>query len=426
MSDTPPTTGNNNHGPQDLPKEGSQLALLNKASQFLIDRNRIGDIRIGYRPSRRSARLKLQDMFNALVKLYTTLIKSNWSHFQRLAEKYQPQSSVPLATPGTTNPTHADFAKHMATIYISHWFMDLYASIKKASEGLSVLASQQFYDAELETYSNEYDVFLQHLNSVIRPTQIFGTLEESLYYPVFEKITATSLDNPFNIEGFFLDLSSFESTIKLMKDKRNGWHFAKLAENKTGRPVWLFDWLDADTMCAWFPQELNYTAEDCVFAFILGVACTPKLAPRDKDDPQMYPDNLKPSNPSSRSYQRIRERTFWAQYEAREFDPDITETVTFSNPYLNLFPHPFQRKRKSRKEHASSSTQQLRIGDKDTPAAEMETDEQALCQTFNVKVNMFAITDYLYYCRLVNKVTESLQQQCLRAILTDPSLGQIK
>lgn len=67
-----------------------------------------------------------------------------------------------------------------------------------------------------------------------------------------------------------------------------------LITDTLGRPFWLFDWHANNTCCAWFPAEGNFSMEDITLGYILGVACTPRLGPRDVDDWQIFPDGIVP------------------------------------------------------------------------------------------------------------------------------------
>nr|QRG29215.1 putative CP [Rhodiola cryptic virus 2] len=108
-----------------------------------------------------------------------------------------------------------------------------------------------------------------------------------------------------------------------------------------GRPSWLFDWHSDGLVYAWFPSEGNYNLDDVTTAYILGVPCTPNLAPRDYDEWQLLPGNVFPDNPNTISINRIRPITYHGAIEYRtiesrawRFPPAYRRVITDANPSL--------------------------------------------------------------------------------------------
>uniref|UniRef100_A0A803Q9N0 Uncharacterized protein n=1 Tax=Cannabis sativa TaxID=3483 RepID=A0A803Q9N0_CANSA len=280
---------------------------LARAAEHFQKNSRIGSVRSYGRKHERCVALNHTALFTSLVDLYTSLFMSDLRHFRFLTEIF--------TIPPDTNP-----CLHLARAYISAWFHDLYSCIREVARNLYPLAYLDHYQTELGLLSFEYDDFLVLVNSAIRPTHIKGTLQDTLYVPIFSTDTETPIDwnssNPLNIPNFNLDYDLVCKIISMMKQSKN-WRISNLVKknnNNPGRPFWLFDWHDDFCCCSWFPPEQgNYTMEDVTMAYIIGVSCSPMLAPRDVDDWQPFSGDIK-------SKERVTKRSFYGGYEVRTFE----------------------------------------------------------------------------------------------------------
>ncbi|KAK1584359.1 hypothetical protein Q3G72_032274 [Acer saccharum] len=161
------------------------------------------------------------------------------------------------------------------------------------------------------------------VNAVIRPTNIKGCSEDTLFIPLITDAPDwTGVNDPFHIDHFIIDQPRFNMVMEVIKDKRTGWNILPLSGETFGRPVWLFDWHDNDVMASWFPVIGNYTMEDVTLAYIIGVACTPRLGYHDIDDWQEFPNNVQPANPVAANYNRLTPRRFYGAYEVRTLETE--------------------------------------------------------------------------------------------------------
>lgn len=285
-----------NGAQQNPAPEGSLRSLVRKASDFCLEANIFCRKIESHPKNKRYVTLKLQQMYNSLVELYSIAFTTQWSHFKPIADLINPQGTDPAQAPVL-----------LARLYISHWILDLHNSNHNDS-----------------TNSNEYDVVLCHLNSVIRPTHVKGCPADQIYIPRFaEQIdwtsSATRVFNPFRLENWNYNPGNFKAIIQAIKDKRSGWNIATLTTETVGRPVWLFDWhLDNDG-CAWFPKKDNYDLEDVSYAYLIGVACTPHLGPQDMDDWQTVPNETNVNQLDLNAFRRIQPRRFFGDYEVESY-----------------------------------------------------------------------------------------------------------
>ncbi|KAK1583291.1 hypothetical protein Q3G72_022541 [Acer saccharum] len=125
---------------------------------------------IGYSKARSYGILKRKELFESLTDLYTNMFIGQWSAFKSVADTIEAnQGSGSGQTSSSSNITDSLYTKafHIAKIYISHWFVDLYSTNRDAYEKLSPpIALDQHFEHYQELYSHEYDFFLQQLNAV--------------------------------------------------------------------------------------------------------------------------------------------------------------------------------------------------------------------------------------------------------------------
>nr|UEE94749.1 coat protein [Medicago sativa deltapartitivirus 1]UJQ88541.1 MAG: coat protein [Medicago sativa deltapartitivirus 1]UJQ88543.1 MAG: coat protein [Medicago sativa deltapartitivirus 1]USJ75195.1 capsid protein [Medicago sativa deltapartitivirus 1] len=300
------------------PTEGSIRSLARKSSDYTWASNRITIDRESYLKNRRYVNLKPSEMYASLVRLYTEAFLSHWSHFKRTADAIV-----------TLNNNPRDSATYLARKYISGWFLDLYDCNREAVRKLSYVALNEHFTHKHPRISNEYDVVLAHLNSVIRPTHVKGCPEDSLYIPNFTEKGTTPVWtnnalhplNPFEIKDFDYNFSHFKTIITSIKDKRSGWNTAQLSNETVGRPVWLFDWHSQSNCCAWFPRKDNFDSEDVTYAFILGESCTPRQAIQDIDDWQPLPASADLDRIDPTVYRRVKPRQYFGNYEVESYKP---------------------------------------------------------------------------------------------------------
>ncbi|KAK8634192.1 hypothetical protein V6N13_015020 [Hibiscus sabdariffa] len=145
----------------------------------LEDVYKIGFQRHRPRCHRRCVTLRSNELFTRLCNLYMTEFRATYRSFKSTIEAFK----VPVEAPnGTTQLQYA------VACYISSFFWDLYVSNRKSVSKLphTTLIKRQHYKSETQTHyiSNRYDPFLHHLLSVIKPTHLFGTIEDVLYIPL--------------------------------------------------------------------------------------------------------------------------------------------------------------------------------------------------------------------------------------------------
>ncbi|KAL4376598.1 hypothetical protein GQ457_02G031320 [Hibiscus cannabinus] len=284
-----------------------QTDLANIADS-LKDAYQIGFQRHRPRHHSRCVTLRSNELFTRLCNLYMTEFRATYHSFESTIEAFD----VPN---GTTQLQYA------VACYISSFFWDLYVSNRKSVSKLphTTLIQQQHYKSETHYVSNRYDPFLHHLLSVIKPTHLFGTIEDVLYIPlVSNDIDFTNIANPFGISNFMLDEALVQGLLDCMDDERSKWRTVLLSDphETLGRPFWLLDWR-LDQAYAWFPQEGHFAKEDLVAAQILGIPCTPRLGPRDVDDWQFFPGNILPTDIILTDYHRATTRRFYGAAEYR-------------------------------------------------------------------------------------------------------------
>lgn len=364
--------------PYSAPAESSlSRSQIAKATDFLLDSNRIGSVKHHYEKHRRYVVVSVQTLFERLVALYVPLMLTQWPYLRRYMEQYP---APPNVTPWL----------HLTRNYIAAWIHDLYPSIREAVKKLSPLAFSQYYLAEIMPYSYEYDEFLIRLNASLRPTHIRGTLEDALYIPILlNKIIDFESNNPFNIPNWTLDFTMVQGLICIMSEKKT-WRLSTVVTDTLGRPFWLFDWHN-ERCCSWFPAEGNYTMEDVTLAYIIGAACTPKLAPKDIDSWQPIPEGADPVE-NIQAFERVDTRSFFGSYEVRRAETRNTVRRNTA-PTLNIN-EPSRRRRTVRTQRHGKATSKAPIASGSEPQGlDHEEEEEAE----ELLIPQFRLIDWTYY-----------------------------
>nr|WAK97195.1 putative coat protein [Dichroa partitivirus 2] len=380
------------------PALGLTRTSITRVSDFLQDNSRLNMVRSHYDKHRRYATLHIQQMFNSLVALYSSLFLTRWPDFKRFMDQFN--------VPATIHPwTYA------ARAYLSAWIHDLYVSNREAVKKLSPLAFSQHFQHEEVYYLHEYDEFLVRLNASIRPTHIKGIMEDTLYIPlIHENPTWDNNVSPFAIVNFNLSFDLVNGLIGIMKD-RKGWKISSLVTDTLGRPSWLFDWHSDNRCCAWFPPEGNYTMDDVSIAYIIGVACTPKLGPRDIDDWQLFENNIVPNPLIADNLERAVERRFFGGYEVRTLEQRqvILGTCEAADPEAQ--PGSKRVRTGAAKKASKSITTGAEPLDGTTSGAQDEEVIQLIPQ--------FQLTDWTYYHLVIQYLDNHTRSGALKMLAQD-------
>ena len=355
--------------------------------------------------------LEINNLFDALVELYSF-------HFQARWDDMHPIISHLTMPQGITEDIY------MAQIYISHWFISLYSLNRDASTRHDAARYSDHYNQELPEHSKVFDCYLVYLLNTIKPTHIFGLQEDTLYIPIIAKRPNWNNvhGNYFGITNFRYNVMTFRQIIKLMTDPNSGWQTATVSNDPSGRPTWLFDW-HAQKAYAWFPEEGNYNNDDVNVAFILGVACTPLLASRDDDIPQQYPDNLI-------SYDFETERKKGKAFHSMIDVTVVSDTDYLHTEYINTevetevpieevereAPTPTRRTaplaiEASQAQQAASAHTETQLAAQATresgssSARSTRTITETVTSTKTTQYNLYKITDYKYYARVIRSVS---------------------
>ncbi|TYH36721.1 hypothetical protein ES332_D13G283900v1 [Gossypium tomentosum] len=121
------------------------------------------------------------------------------------------------------SPSH-----HSATVcsrcYISSFFWDLYVSIRKSVNKLSHTTLLRYYSVERDYSQDRRDPFLHHLLSVIKPTHLFGSLEDVLFIPLIcNNVNFNNAANPFSIARFIMNDALVQGLLDCMDAKNSKW-----------------------------------------------------------------------------------------------------------------------------------------------------------------------------------------------------------
>lgn len=385
---------------QNKSDEGSLRTLAQKSSDFTVNTQRIGIVIDSYPKNRRYIQLNLVQMFESLVDLYADLFMTQWSYFERVA-KY-------LAASGTDSNGQR---KNLARIYISHWMLDLYLSVRSSVEKLTPVAFTELFATDTARSSNEYDVFLAEVNSRIRPTHVVGCYEDTMFIPKFAEDLNLTNSNPWGIPDFTINYPAFGAIIRSIKDKRAGWRTARLSNETVGRPIWLFDWHSEDRVCSWFPRPGNYTNEDVMYAYLIGVACTPHLAHSDRDVWQQVPDNTNWTDFDVRTVRWTRARRYHGAYEVLTFsrrDERFTNNEEDEVVYEKGARLAQKRQRSSRKER-----------DHGVPSAAGSSSTRMESDDREVTMKLVQLVSFLYYSRVIARINAGERLNVLLGLILD-------
>nr|WEU67079.1 coat protein [Galphimia cryptic virus] len=382
--------------PQQQPPKVRQLTSLRRVADKLLDGSRVCANRERFSGYRRYVPLNTQELFNALVQLYEILLHTQWQRFKRYVDSYNPGA-------------HAQ--QFAARRYISCWFHDLYVSNRDSARRLTPIAFQEHFSHEEVLYSDEYDIFLAMLNAHIRPTNIVGTPESTLWVPIIANVIDWDTENPFGITNYDADFCFTKGLIDIMKDSKN-WGTQNLVTSTTGRPSWLLDWHN-ERAYAWFSAEGNYSDEDLAVAYIVGVACTPKLGIRDVDEWQSWENNQIPAEINVSRLNRVVANRWHGGYEVRTIDQReldyyyIGETPSTPAPII-----------KKKGKTAASKSKAVAISDEPRASKEKDKDKSSSSQEPHlVTINQFQITDWTYHMEVLQHVELHSRTGALRSLI---------
>lgn len=268
---------------------------------------------IGYQfdrpiPNEHTIRVRTDAIHLRLVQLYTNLFTTHWSTFKSTHAQMSHHTGVPPP-------------KQLAITYVSAWFYDLYVTNRECTRRISSEVFSSYYHRDVNYIAGRYDPFLQHLNSIIRPTRITTTTEDALYFPYFRRSPTFNTPhlNILDITGASINTAVLKHLLNIFDDPRNEFSTVPLATHVYGRPGWLFDFRLGEAF-AWFPMENNYSYVDLVAPHILGIPCSPRLGPCDIDDSQLFNRTVLPEPPYNMALIRKTPRKFHgsAEYETIE------------------------------------------------------------------------------------------------------------
>lgn len=286
-----------------FPESGS--SGLKAAANYLEDQTKIYNFFDTPDKYRRYVDINLQNIFDALVSHYTMLFETFYEKLNRLIGQF--------AIEGEFNGLPMKWA---ATCYVSSFIHDLYVMNRESVRKLADAAFIERYMHELTPTSYEYDPFLTQLGACLRPTNIKMTHEDALFIPVLNATPnwESAEENFFRLNHFAFNRTAVYGIIQILRDRKL-MKFHPLPENVMGRPFWLFDRQADANFYAWFPPQANYDMQDVTLAYILGCACSPRLAPRDIDDWQLFEGNVIPANVNANDYDRSRALVYRGRVE---------------------------------------------------------------------------------------------------------------
>lgn len=385
---------------QDQSGEGSLRFLSQKSSDFSLSTQRIGTVIDSYPKNRRYVQLRLREMFVALVTLYASLFKTQWSYFKRVAE------NIDIKDADTERQR-----TNLARIYISHWLLDLYASVRTCVERLTPVAFTEMFTPEIPHSSFEYDVFLTHLNTCIRPTHVVGCYEDTMFIPKFADTPLTDSNNPWDIPEFKVDFPGMGAIVRAIKDKRAAWKTARLTNETVGRPIWLFDWHSQDRVCSWFPKEGNYTSEDVMYAYLIGVACTQNLAHTDRDEWQRIANNVDYNTLDARQLKRVWPRRYHGAYEVTAFSKKEERFTLYDEDEVMI-------ERGSTTAHKRARTSRGE-SDRTQPTSSTTTVQRMESDDKERVVRLAQLVTYIYYSRVITRVDANERLNVLLGLILD-------
>nr|QXV86351.1 coat protein [Partitiviridae sp.] len=370
----------------------------------LKEENQIGARRIRAKCYRRYVHLRTTELYTKLVSLYTDLFTTSWAAF-----KHAP---FPDSTESQANKISL-----LASNYVAAWFWDLQVTIRTAVRAISGTAFNQHFSHEIHHLNTRYDPFLQHLNSIIRPTHIQMALEDTLYIPIITQLPNWENATTYDIHGLYAEGVNPElvyAMLDIMDNKRNEWSTVPLSKSVLGRPGWLFDYRLGQAY-AWFSMDYNYTREDLIAPHILGIPCTPRLAPRDDDDWQPFWKNQAYNDPHIDEYDRITPRNFRGNAEYRtiehkptplQFDYLIPRSDINVTKRLRTSQGIDLDKNKDKQVAITESSQAQEI-------EESETEEEPKIPD-PIELQLLKIVDWCYFARVVEGTDQRTRKRALR------------
>ncbi|XP_026400781.1 uncharacterized protein LOC113296684 isoform X2 [Papaver somniferum] len=246
-------------------------------------------------------------------------------------------------------------------------------------------------------------------------------MDSSIFIPVIaDNSKIDNLENPFAINGFILNAEFFYGILSAMQRKKTGWHMSVLSTEATGRPFWLLDWHNYDEVCAWFPFGENFNFEDVTLAYIVGVPCTPNLGYRDVDEWQPALPDEDFNNIEHRHYSRIRLQTYFGGYEVRTIESK-GHTWTIPHPCQNVLTKEGVGIKRPRTE--TSTTKDLTSRPLQQQMA--DSGNSVNMATAMKKKSMVRITNWVYFCRVILKLTDESRSTCLWMITMDKASSAV-
>ncbi|UTQ50852.1 MAG: coat protein [Plant associated deltapartitivirus 4] len=378
---------------------------------YLQTQNRIGEFNHYPLRKHRYINLYVIRILDSLVGLYVHFFKMNWEKFARAAEK------TPLPT-GVPDHFHL-----CAYTYLSHWMIDLYYHIRKSCKTLNPLAFTERYFYEVAPNATSYDNYLAHLINAIRPTPINGAIADEMYIPVLGKDLDFSKNvrkGPFSWNHWQINHTLFQMIHQTLEIKKIV-KMTLISEDPTGRASWLFDWFDTTSAYAWFPLENNYNETDISVAYILGVACTPKVSLPDIDDWRYLDARVDMRRIDVDTYKRVIARRKFGNSEHRIL---VSEEVTLPNYYetdatkfnkLNVGPLKII---KSSTDAAAEETTSETVDEDYVPESPRPGTRS---QTTDVAKSMrVRVYDYLYHTQVINRADISTRYTAFKMFNPPP------
>lgn len=82
----------------------------------------------------------------------------------------------------------------------------------------------RYYSVERDYSQDRRDPFLHHLLSVIKPTHLFGSLEDVLFIPLIcNNVNFNNAANPFSIARFIMNDALVQGLLDCMDAKNSKW-----------------------------------------------------------------------------------------------------------------------------------------------------------------------------------------------------------
>ncbi|KAB2050558.1 hypothetical protein ES319_A13G254600v1 [Gossypium barbadense] len=389
--------------PPAIPNQAPNRTDLAHIADSLEDEYYIGFTR--HRPCchRRYTVLRSNELFNRLYVLYFDHFRATYLSFKSTIEAFDVPAEAPQ---GTTQLQYA------VACYISSFFWDLYVSIRKSVNKLSHTALLRYYSVERNYSQDRHDPFLHHLLSVIKPTHLFGSLEDVLFIPLIcNNVNFDNAANPFSIARFIMNEALVQGLLDCMDAKNSKWRTVPLPHETLGRPFWLLDWR-LNQAYAWFPQEGHFSKEDLIAAQILGIPCTPRLGPCDVDDWQFFAGNALPAQLNVANYERATPRRF---YGAAEYRTIAHRQWLLPQAIIEGCAHAGSKRPQPEPSSSSGGTGHMEI----TPAVEPQQQQQQQPTTPPrlISFYQYQLTDWCYHGLVVFRLSEQKQNEAFRSFL---------